>query len=164
MNSNLEISFLSLLAYAALYLFGFLIFVIIFLLGSKLAESVSGLTELALKYRENGTMIGQTFSFQSAGFGDPWFPTSYSNCLTFVISTNGFFVEPMRFFRYLFPRLFIPWTAVKAIEAGSYWGLPSFRLKLINSWPTIQVYGSLGRAILEAWTASRSSLEMQKVS
>ena len=41
MNSNLEISFLSLLAYAALYLFGFLIFVIIFLLGSKLAESVS---------------------------------------------------------------------------------------------------------------------------
>ena len=98
MNSNLEISFLSLLAYAALYLFGFLIFVIIFLLGSKLAESVSGLTELALKYRENGTMIGQTFSFQSAGFGDPWFPTSYSNCLTFVISTNGFLSSQCGFF------------------------------------------------------------------
>ena len=139
-------------------------FVFGWLLISTLMAFASGWRQLAAKYRANGTTIGCTFYFQSAAFGDSWLPVSYRNCLTFAVGAKGFFVEPMLIFRFLCPRLFIPWHAVETIEVAAYWFLPSFRLKLVGSCVTIWFFGHVATAMLEAWTASRSSLETQKVS
>ena len=134
-------------------------FIGFWLLISTLLAFVSGWRFLAIKYRAEGTTIGRTFYFVSASIGDSWFPVNYRNCLTFAVGEKGFYVEPLLVFRFLSPRLFIPWTKVEMVDIASHWFVPSFRLKLIGTGVTFYISGGAGKAILETWTASRSRLE-----
>ena len=140
------------------------VFVIVWLFVTGLLAFASGWRFLAAHHRANGTTIGRTFYFVSASIGDSWFPVRYRNCLTFAVSEQGFFVEPILILRFLSPRLFIPWSAVEIVDIASYWFVASFRVKLIGTGVTFYISGSTGKSILDAWTANRSSFEMQRVS
>ena len=140
------------------------VFVIGWLFTTGLLAFVSDWRHLVTKYLAKGTAIGRTFYFVSAAIGDSWFPVNYRNCLTFAVGEKGFYVEPSLIFRFLSPRLFILWTEVETVDIASYWFVQNFRLKLIGTGITFYIFGSAGKAILEYWTASRSSLEMQEVS
>jgi hypothetical protein len=153
MNSNLAFS---------LWL-PFVIVMIAWLFVTGLLAFIGGWRDLTTKYRADGTTIGQTFYFASAEIGQSWLPVRYQNCLTFVVGEKGFHVEPWLIFRFLSPRLFIPWTEVETIFGAKHWFYTkSYRIKISRSSVSISVFGRLGTEILESWTASRSRLEAQR--
>lgn len=143
----------------------FVIVVIAWLFVTGLLAFISGWSYLTTKYRADETTIGQTFYFASAEIGRTWFPVKYQNCLTFVVGERGFSIEPWLIFRFLSPRLFIPWTEVETMFGAKHWFYTkSYRMKISKSWVSLSVFGKLGTKMLESWTASRSRLEAQRVS
>jgi hypothetical protein len=114
---------------------------------------ISGWRSLAATHRADQHLAGKTFYMASASIGAEFFPVNYNNCLTFVVGPSGFWVEPILPFRFLSPRLFMPWSEVSDIKKNSYWFYSSYRVELEGSWVRFSVFGGLGAAMMERWNA-----------
>ena len=140
------------------------VFIGAWLAATGLIKLVSGWNSLATKYTTNHRSVGRRFYFVSALIGATQFPVNYNNCLTVFVATDGFYIQPIFISALFSPRIFIPWRDVQIVETSYLFFFSAHRIQVKNSWVTFLFYGSLGKIMLEYWTASRSSLETQWVS
>lgn len=49
----------------------------------------------------------------------PWFPVNYFNCLFVTVNKAGFGMSLLFLFRFLSPRLFVPWGQVESMQEKS---------------------------------------------
>lgn len=140
-----------------------LFFAAIWLSVTGLLAVMSGWRQLATQYVSRQPSQGKDFYMVSGTVGSAAFPVSYNNCLTVFIASNGFYIQPIALLAFFSPKLFIPWRDVEVIKT-SYLFFPVWRIRVKNSWVAFAFYSSFGSVMLEAWTASRSSLETRAVS
>ena len=120
---------------------------------------LSGWKNLEPRYKCKEKSSGYGFFMASAKIGTPPLFLNYGACLTVFVAQNGFYIQPNFIARFFTPKLFIPWEDVQSVTSASYYFIPGQRIRLSNSILSFKFYGSLGKAMLEAWTASRSRLE-----
>ena len=124
---------------------------------------MSGWWQLAIQYGSRQPSEGKRYSMVSGMVGSAAFLVNYNHSLTVFITNDGFYIQPLPVFGHVSRNLFIPWQNVQ-ITKTSYWFFPVYRVQVTNSWVTFMFFRGFGSVIFEAWTASRSSLEMQRVS
>ncbi len=149
--------------------FGFILIVlaIIFVLTffiAMLKPFVSGWRQLAKIYPFREISIGEEFYSIHGITGQVFFPVEYVRTLNILISSSGLSMESTARFSFMTPKLFIPWENIDSVSKTRHFFRLAFRIRVQNSWVTIFILGDAGKAILEAWTASRSGLEINKAS
>ncbi len=73
---------------------------------------------------------------------------SYKNCLSIWVNEQGFFLEPIFFFRFAHPRLYIPWEDVINVTPTLNFWLFGVKLELKHH-KSVQIYGALGKKLLK---------------
>ncbi len=73
---------------------------------------------------------------------------SYRNCLNVWENQDGLFLEPIWFFKFAHPRLYIPWTDVQSIKPTQNFWLFGAKLELKHH-KSIRIYGALGKKLAE---------------
>ncbi|NKB51060.1 MAG: hypothetical protein GKR97_02350 [Rhizobiaceae bacterium] len=113
---------------------------------------IGGWAGLAEQFPATGRIQGSVYRFCSARLK---FMTSYSNCMTVIVSPSGLYMEPMILFRFGHSPILIPRRAIVDYDVGS---LPFFRsvrltIQKPNSAQTISVrlYGRGLSDELEQW-------------
>lgn len=118
---------------------------------SGLLAMLSGWSGLATNFRAEGTVDGEQFRFVSGSMGNRSLPVHYGNCLFVTVNETGFAISILFLFRVLSPPLFIPWSAVEAIEPKRFLLFSYTAIHLRDQWPTISVRGSAGRQLEQAF-------------
>src|SRR4051812_36182274 len=72
----------------------------------------SGWRELAAVYKSDSPLDGERFRFASGAVGAGYFPVGYRNCLFATVGPQGFELSMLWLFRFLHPKIVIPWSAV----------------------------------------------------
>lgn len=139
-------------------------FVGLWLFVTGLLTLTSGWRLLAAKYLTRQPSTGRRFYGVSASIGAVPFAVNYNNCLTVFVANGGFYIQPIFIFALFSPRLFIPWRDVQVEKTSYLFFFTAHRVQVANSWVKFLFYGNVGKIMLEAWTASRSSLETNRVS
>jgi len=120
---------------------------------------VSGWHELSHLFESDGSIDGERFRFRSAVLGSKLFPVSYGNCLTVTIGPSGVALVPLLPFRFMHPRLVIPWTSIERCEKARYWFRECTVVHVAGFSRRLLFFGTVGQKILTAWngTQERSS-------
>ncbi|HWH79193.1 MAG TPA: hypothetical protein VNT76_17545, partial [Candidatus Binatus sp.] len=95
------------------------------------------------------------FRFRSGAIGWGAFPVSYGSCLFVTIGSSGFSLSILFPFRFLHPRLVIPWSAVERCEHVSVWFLKQVAVHVAGFNRRLLFGGTLGNEIYEAWAQSQ---------
>jgi hypothetical protein len=129
-----------------------LYFAALWMFVSTILAFLSGWRHLGAKYKTQTVTEGRKFYMQSAGIGAFPFSVGYRGCLTFVVTDEGFCVQPILLFRFLSPKLFIPWKDVAYVSMNSRGIFPSYHIKLKESWVSFQLFDASGAAIYVTWS------------
>ena len=96
-------------------------FVIFWLAICGALSLMGGWYELSRRFKSNDAIDGERFYFRSAAIGRGIFPVSYGNCLFVTVGSTGLALSVLFPFRFLHPRLVIPWTDIERCEKVKYW-------------------------------------------
>jgi hypothetical protein len=102
--------------------------------------------------------IAATLSLMGGWHGEiGWgvFPVSYGACLFVTVGPKAFSLSVLFIFRFLHPRLVIPWSAVERCERVKYWLMNRVAIYVEGFDRRILFPGVVGERILGAWTESR---------
>jgi len=116
---------------------------------------VSGWRELAERFKSDASLEGEQFRFRSGAMGPRYFPVNYGSCLFATVGQNGFALSLLFLFRFLHPRLVIPWSAVERCEPVKYWFMNYIAIHIVGFGRRILLGGGLGKKVLETWTQTR---------
>jgi hypothetical protein len=119
---------------------------------------VAGWHALAQRFASRDAIEGERFRFRSGGMGWRSFPVAYGNCFFATVGLNAFSLSVLFPFRFLHPRLVIPWTEVERCEATRIWIKKCVVVHVRGFDRCLLLNGELGQAVLQAWTRSRAPL------
>jgi hypothetical protein len=122
-----------------------------------LLSLIGGWYELAHQYRAKSQPVGKKFYVVSGSIGWPYFPVSYSSCLSAIVAESGFRLSVLFPFRILHPALFIPWSAVETVEEGRYVFIKRCVIRVHGFKRRIALYGGAGTAVAEAFNRRPNS-------
>jgi hypothetical protein len=112
----------------------------------------SGWFSLSREFRCDESIDGEHFRFASGSLGLWPFPaTGYGNCLFLTVNDSGFGLSILFLFRLLSPPLFIPWSAVRSVEATRFLFLRYTVVRLLRGWPAVAVRGRAGRCLEDTY-------------
>jgi len=116
---------------------------------------LGGWYNLAGQFKSDESIDGERFRFRSGAIGWSLFPVSYGSCLFATVGSKGFALSILFVFRFLHPRLVIPWTAIERCENVRFWFMRQVAVHIIGFNRRLLFGGRLGNRILEAWTQTR---------
>jgi hypothetical protein len=127
-------------------------FLCLWLVLSAVLALTSGWIGLSREFRSEEPIEGQRFRFASGSLGLwPLAATSYGSCLFLTVNDSGFRLSIFFLFRFLCPPLFIPWSAVKSVEARRFLFFRYAVVRLLRGWPAVAVRGNAGRYLEETY-------------
>jgi hypothetical protein len=133
----------------------FPVFVVGWLAISGALSLIGGWHHLAERFASDAPLDGERFRFRSGSIGWTLFPVGYGNCLFATVGSKGFALSMLIFFRFLHPRLVIPWSAVERCENVRFFFIKHVAVYIAGfNRRRLLFSGSLGRKILEEWTKS----------
>ena len=133
----------------------FPLFLVFWLAICAVISVISGWRELAERFASNAPIEGERFRFQSGSMGSGLFPVSYGGCLFVTVGRKGFALSILILFRFLHPRLVIPWTAVERCEPVRFWFMNHIAVHVAGFRRRVLFSGSLGKKMLETWAQAR---------
>ncbi len=133
----------------------FPMFAVVWLAASGLLACVGGWVSLADEYRAEGTSSGDPYRFVSGWMGARFFPVSYSHCLFVTVDAKGVYLSIFFLFRFLSPRLYLPWERFEEVSEGRFLFMRYARLRVKGRWPRINLRGKAGRAVLRGYAQWR---------
>lgn len=116
---------------------------------------IGGWYELSHRFKNNETIDGERFRFRSGVIGWRAFPVSYRSCLFATVGSKGVALSILFPFRFLHPRLVIPWSAVERCERVRFWFMNQVAIHVAGFNRRLLFSGALGRKIFEVWTQAR---------
>lgn len=116
---------------------------------------VGGWRDLAERFRSDEPIDGHRFRFRSGAVGWGAFPVSYGSCLFVTVGPKGFSLSILFPFRFLHPRLLVPWSAVERCEHVRVWLTKQVAVYVVGFNRRLLFGGALGNEIYEAWAQSR---------
>ena len=125
-------------------------FVLIWLAACAVISWAGGWHELACRFRSDEPLDGEDFRFRSCSIGSGLFPANYGHVLFITIGPSGLALSVLLPFRFMHPRLLIPWHAVEKCEKVKFWwrdaaALHSAGLRLL-------FYGEVAEKLLAEWS------------
>lgn len=130
-------------------------FVIFFMAICGALSLMGGWYRLGESFKSDAPIDGERFRFRSGAIGRGAFPVNYGGCLFATVGPKGFALSVLFPFRFLHPRLVIPWSAVERCEHVRFWLTKRVAVQVAGFNRRLLFGGSLGSSILEAWTRSR---------
>jgi len=121
------------------------------LLISALLSLMGGWHELALRFRSDNPVDGERFRFRSGSLGHGLFPVSYGGCLFATVGAAEFALSVLFPFRFMHPRLVIPWSAVESCERVSFWFMDHVEVRISGFSRRLRLRGALGEKVFAAW-------------
>lgn len=118
---------------------------------------MGGWRELAERFKSDAPLEGERFRFRSGAMGWGHFPVSYGGCLFATVGPSGFALSILFLFRFLHPRLVVPWSAVERCEPVRFWFVNHVAVHIVGFGRRILLGGSLGKKVLETWTQVRKA-------
>jgi hypothetical protein len=128
------------------------VFVLFWLAACAALSLLGGWRELAYRFKCNEPLDGDHYRFRSGAMGWKVFPVNYGNCLFVTVSSNAFSLSILYPFRFLHPRLVIPWQEVEHCEPLKYWFMRHVAVYVAGFDRRILLAGNLGDRILEEWS------------
>jgi len=117
---------------------------------------MSGWHSLADRFRSSEAIEGETFRFRSASMGWRFFPANYNGCLFSTVGARGFSLSLFFPFRFLHPRLVIPWAAVASCTHERLLMIDKVTIHIRDFDRRLRIRGSLGIRILQDWQRYRA--------
>jgi hypothetical protein len=130
-------------------------FIVFWLMICGLLSLLGGWFELAQRFKSADGVDGEHFYFRSGAIGWRSFPVSYGGCLFATIGPKGIALSILFPFRFLHPRLVIPWSAVERCDRVKFLFINQFAVQLTGFNRRLLFRGALGGRILEEWTRMR---------
>ena len=130
-------------------------FVVFFMAICGALSLAGGWYRLGERFKSDASIDGERFRFRSAAIGWGMFPVSYGGCLFATVGPKGFALSVLFPFRFLHPRLVIPWSAVERCEPVKVWLSKRVAVQVAGFNRRLLFGSTLGTSILEAWTRSR---------
>lgn len=121
------------------------------LLVSAVISVLGGWRALADRYPGADPAAGRTFAMQSVSFS---LFGSYSGCVEVTVGDAGISMIPILLFRFMHPRVTIPWADVRSCDRKSGWfklGWFSRTAVTLIDGRTLTFHGAAGKAILGQW-------------
>jgi len=132
-------------------------FVVFWLAICGVLSIMGGWRELAERFKSDAPVEGERFRFRSGAMGSGLFPVSYGGCLFATVGPKGFALSILFLFRFLHPRLVVPWSAVERCEPVKFWFMNYIAVHIVGFGRRILFDGNLGKKVLETWTQMRKS-------
>ena len=132
-------------------------FVVFWLAICGVLSIMGGWRELAERFKSDAPVEGERFRFRSGAMGSGLFPVSYGGCLFATVGPKGFALSILFLFRFLHPRLVVPWSAVERCEPVKFWFMNYIAVHIVGFGRRILFDGNLGKKVLETWTQARKS-------
>jgi hypothetical protein len=130
-------------------------FIVFWLVISGVLSLMGGWYRLAERFKSDESIDGEQFRFRSGAIGWGMFPVSYGSCLIATVGSKGFALSVLFPFRFLHPRLVIPWSAVERCEHVKFWFMKQGAVHVSGFNRRLVFGGALGTKILDSWTQSR---------
>jgi hypothetical protein len=128
------------------------LFVCLWLAISAVLALAGGWFSLSREFRADDVVEGERFGFASGSMGLWPFPvTVYRNSLFLTVNDSGFRLSVLFLFRFLSAPLFIPWSAVKAIETGRFLFVRYTLVRLNRRWPAVALRGEAGECLAQTY-------------
>ena len=122
-------------------------------MGGLLAH-LSGWRSLATRFPSDVSAVGEKFRFASGSLGtSEWFPVRYANCLFVTVTSSGLAMSIFLPFRFLCPRLFIPWSQVASVEEQQRFLRNRTVLRFKGSSVQLTLFGAVGCCALAKYRA-----------
>ena len=119
---------------------------------------IGGWYELSRRFKSNEGIDGERFSLRSGAIGWGAFSVSYGGCLFITVGPKGIALSILFLFRFLHPRLVIPWSAIERCETVRFWFMKHVAVHVKGFNRRLLFRGPVGKRILEAWAqAGRGS-------
>jgi len=138
----------------------FPLFILMWLAISAALSLIGGWHALADRFASMESVEGDRYRFRTADIGwGPW-PVSYGACLFLTVGPKAFSMSVLFVFRFLHPRLVIPWDAVERCDRVKFWLMNRVAVHVKGSNRRILFPGVVGERIFGAWTefaANRAS-------
>ena len=105
-------------------------FPVIWCLALGAAAQLSGWNKLAKLYPDHDTHVDNWQGFCWGMFGI----AGYKGCLWIAVAPQGLHIRtgPFWMFRPFHPPLMIPWSAIKSVDASTYWFRKVYRIELAD--------------------------------
>jgi hypothetical protein len=132
-------------------------FVVFWLAICGVLSIMGGWRELAERFKSDAPVEGERFRFRSGAMGSGLFPVSYGGCLFATVGPKGFALSILFLFRFLHPRLVVPWSAVERCEPVKFWFMNYIAVHIVGFGRRVLFDGNLGKKVLETWTQARKS-------
>jgi hypothetical protein len=127
------------------------LFVLVWLAVSAALSLMGGWHALAERFESAEPLEGDRFRFRSGQLGYGAFPVNYGACLFVTVGRTGFSLSVLFVFRFLHPRLVIPWPAVARCERVKYWLMNRVAVHIEGFDRRLLFKGVVGERILGAW-------------
>jgi hypothetical protein len=121
---------------------------------------MSGWFYLGARFKSDEQIDGERFYFRSGALGWRAWPVGYRNCLFVIVGSKGFAMSVLFLFRFLHPRLVIPWSAVERCEDVKFWFMNCVAVRIAGFNRRILFRGDLAAKILEIWNQSHGTAEL----
>lgn len=122
-----------------------LIFALAWLLACAAASMLGGWYELASLYASRQPLEGRKFTLSSGSIGRAM---QYGGCLFATVGAAGIAVSVLFIFRFMHPRLVIPWSAIERCEKTRGWFMDRVALRIVGFDRPLFLGGALGDAVL----------------
>jgi hypothetical protein len=121
---------------------------------------MSGWFYLGARFKSDEQIDGERFCFRSGALGWRAWPVGYRNCLFVTVGSRGFAVSVLFPFRFLHPRLVIPWSAVERCEDVKFWFMKCVAVRIAGFDRRILFRGDLGAKIFAMWNQSQGKSQV----
>ena len=132
-------------------------FILMWLAISAALSLMGGWHSLAERFKSGEEVEGERYRFRSGEMGFGMVPVSYGACLFVTVGPTAFSLSVLFVFRFLHPRLVIPWSAVERCERVRYWLMNRVAVHVEGFDRRILFPGAVGERILGAWMQSRAN-------
>jgi hypothetical protein len=112
---------------------------------------MSGWYELSQRFKSSEHIDGERFSLRSGAIGWGVFPVSYGNCLFVTVGPEGIGLSILFPFRFLHPRLLMPWAAIERCEAVRFLFMEHVAVHVWGFNRRLLFRGAVGKRILATW-------------
>ncbi|MDB5811558.1 MAG: hypothetical protein JWN94_3680 [Betaproteobacteria bacterium] len=135
-------------------------FIVFWLVICGLLAFAGGWRELAARFKSDSPLEGEQFRFEWIAVGSGLFPVAYRNCVFATVGPQAFSISLLWLFRFLHPRLVIPWSAVERCEPTKLWFVKCIAVQVAGTSRRLLFVSRLGSKMQEMWMQSHGSSSM----
>jgi hypothetical protein len=126
-------------------------FIVFWLAISGGISFASGWRQLAERFASDRPVHGEDFRFAWVAFARGSVPVAYKGCVFANVGSSGIALSMLFLFRFLHPRLFIPWLEIENCAREKYWFRDVVAVEVRGFDGKLLFRGGLGNRILEMW-------------